>query len=113
MSTYRIDKEGYPTYRVKIEVEIANAPDGVDQDEINKKLQSFLTTYDDGRYNYMAEVVSEQLNNMFDWLVYKSVKDTTYKKLCDERFIKNSHQHIFCTKEQWEYQQGGLSGVDS
>ena len=53
----------------------------------------------------MAEVFSEQLNNMFDWLVYKTVDGATHKKLREERFIMNSHQHIFCTKEQWEYQR--------
>ena len=107
--TYRIRKAGYPTYRVKIEFEIANAPDGVNQDEINKKLQSYLTDYDDGRYNHRAEVVSEQLNYLFDQIVYRSVKGTTYEKLYDKGFLGNGLQHVFCTEEQWEYQQGGLS----
>ena len=118
-----------PTVRVKIQFEIDNAPDGVDQDLINELLHNYMHQWDDGRYNFEAEVISQALNNVFSHLVKRSVSmifskrytvygysekhrqsrndwinnkvDDALKEMEDKRFIRNNYyRHLLDDGEE-------------
>tara|TARA_B100000745_G_scaffold270094_1_gene196877 strand:- start:2446 stop:2871 length:426 start_codon:yes stop_codon:yes gene_type:complete len=117
-----------PTVRVKLQFEIANAPDGVDQDLINELLHNYMHYWDEGRYNFEAEVISQALNNVFSRLVKRSVSmifskrytvygysekhrqsrndwinnkvDDALKEMEDRRFIRNNYRHLLDDGEE-------------
>ena len=118
-----------PTVRVKLQFEIDNAPDGVDQDLINELLHNYMHQWDDGRYNFEAEVISQALNNVFSHLVKRSVSmifskrytvygysekhrqsrndwinnkvDDALKEMEDKRFIRNNYyRHLLDDGEE-------------
>ena len=118
-----------PTVRVKLQFEIANAPDGVDQDLINELLHNYMHYWDEGRYNFEAEVISQALNNVFSHLVKRSVSmifskrytvygysekhrqsrndwinnkvDDALKEMEDKRFIRNNYyRHLLDDGEE-------------
>ena len=118
-----------PTVRVKLQFEIDNAPDGVDQDLINELLHNYMHYWDDGRYNFEAEVISQALNNVFSHLVKRSVSmifskrytvygysekhrqsrndwinnkvDDALKEMEDKRFIRNNYyRHLLDDGEE-------------
>ena len=118
-----------PTVRVKLQFEIANAPDGVDQDLINELLHNYMHYWDEGRYNFEAEVISQALNNVFSRLVKRSVSmifskrytvygysekhrqsrndwinnkvDDALKEMEDKRFIRNNYyRHLLDDGEE-------------
>ena len=118
-----------PTVRVKLQFEIDNAPDGVDQDLINELLHNYMHYWDEGRYNFEAEVISQALNNVFSRLVKRSVSmifskrytvygysekhrqsrndwiknkvDDALKEMEDKRFIRNNYyRHLLDDGEE-------------
>jgi len=118
-----------PTVRVKLQFEIDNAPDGVDQDLINELLHNYMHYWDEGRYNFEAEVISQALNNVFSHLVKRSVSmifskrytvygysekhrqsrndwinnkvDDALKEMEDKRFIRNNYyRHLLDDGEE-------------
>ena len=117
-----------PTVRVKLQFEIDNAPDGVDQDLINELLHNYMHYWDEGRYNFEAEVISQALNNVFSRLVKRSVSmifskrytvygysekhrqsrndwinnkvDDALKEMEDRRFIRNNYRHLLDDGEE-------------
>ena len=118
-----------PTVRVKLQFEIDNAPDGVDQDLINELLHNYMHYWDEGRYHFEAEVISRALNNVFSHLVKRSVSmifskrytvygysekhrqsrndwinnkvDDALKEMEDKRFIRNNYyRHLLDDGEE-------------
>jgi hypothetical protein len=111
-----------PTVRIKLQFEIDNAPDGVDQDLINELLHNYMHSSLDHRYNFEAEVISQALNNVFSNLVKRSVTiifskrysvygysekhrqsrndwirnkvDDALKEMKKDRFIRNNYTHL-------------------
>ena len=120
-----------PTVRVKLQFEIDNAPDGVDQDLINELLHNYMHYWDEGRYHFEAEVISRALNNVFSHLVKRSVSmifnkrytvygysekhrqsrndwiknkvDDALKEMQDRYFLGNIYSHMFDngSSDQW------------